>query len=466
MVATDPLPSRFPDGSSAGAASATGWGTPWQWFKRLVGSPINWSNADKCLLAAVIVWPFCLLMIGSEYYYVKNPAIAPWFDTEYGRLMLPFHTIAFIGGWLAIILASLWARRGAPDTEGLPRFLVHYYAIGFGIVCYQLGPYTNPYIGVVLLGGLSACCLLFDRRSTRSAILWFLIIVLGSTVLEQFGLLPYAPLIRGYPTEAGHLSRWWLGGIGGNTVLIFCVVSVMIYTIFYRWRDREVELAQLSDQLGRANDLISRYVAAQVAESIRTGDLEAIETPARRRLTIFFSDIKNFTATSDRMEPEDLAEMLNEYLTEMTLVAEKYEATIDKFVGDAIMAFFGAPRSTNDRDHALRAVRMALEMQERVGELRRGWIDRGFEQGFEIRIGVNTGQASVGNFGCEGRMDYTAIGRQVNLAARLEVNCEPNKVLISHTTWSLVRDAIPCVPKGEIQVKGFRDPVKVYEVDA
>ena len=158
--------------------------------------------------------------------------------------------------------------------------------------------------------------------------------------------------------------------------------------------------------------------------------------------------------------------MLNEYLTEMTRIAEKYGATIDKFVGDAIMVFFGAPWPTNDRDHALRAVRMAMEMQARLGDLRHLWIDRGSEEAFEIRIGINTGQASVGNFGCQGRMDYTAIGRQVNMAARLEVNCEPSRILISHATWSLVRDEVPCVPKGEISVKGFRDPVKVYEVAA
>jgi len=440
--------------------------TPWGWFKQRIGSPITWSNADRCLLAGLIVWPFCVLMIGNEYYYVQNPGIASWFNADYGRRMLPFHTVAFIGGWLGIILASLWARRRSPGTRMLPRFLIRFYAIGFGIVCYQLGPYTNPYLGVVLLGGLSAGCLLFDREDTRWAILAFLFVILASTVLEQLGVIPYAPLVASYPVEGGRLSLFYLGGFGASLLLIFGVICIMVYTIFYRWRDREAELAQLSDQLARANDLVSRYVAAQVAESIRTGNLDAIDRPARRRLTIFFSDIKNFTQTTDRMEPEDLAEMLNEYLTEMTAIAEKYGATIDKFVGDAIMVFFGAPNATNDRDHALRAVRMAMEMQERLKDLRNLWIDRGFEETFEIRVGINTGQASVGNFGCEGRMDYTAIGRQVNMAARLEVNCEPSKILISHTTWSLIRDEIPCVPKGEITVKGFRDPVKVYEVVA
>lgn len=85
---------------------------------------------------------------------------------------------------------------------------------------------------------------------------------------------------------------------------------------------------------------------------------------------------------------------------------------------------------------------------------------------FHVRMGINTGRASIGNFGSEGRMDYTAIGRQVNLAARLEVSCVPDRILISHATWAFVKDEIPCTPKGEIEAKGVRDPVKVYEVTA
>lgn len=157
--------------------------------------------------------------------------------------------------------------------------------------------------------------------------------------------------------------------------------------------------------------------------------------------------------------------MLNEYLSEMTAIGKQYDATIDKFVGDAIMIFFGAPTATTDRDHALRAVRMAIAMQHRLRDLRHKWLADGFEHPFHIRIGINTGQASIGNFGSEQRMDYTAIGRQVNLAARLQTSCEPDGILLSHSTWVLVREEIPCEPKGELQVKGFQQPVSVYAVD-
>src|SRR5262245_39272282 len=133
-------------------------------------------------------------------------------------------------------------------------------------------------------------------------------------------------------------------------------------------------------------------------------------------------------------------------------------------MGDAIMTFFGAPVATHELDHALRAVRMAQEMQHRVGELQERWRRAGLTRPFEVRIGINTGVASVGTFGAKGRMDYTAIGRQVNLAARLQVACAPGHILLSQPTWLFVHDAICCVAKGKIEVKGAHHPVEVYEV--
>jgi len=247
--------------------------------------------------------------------------------------------------------------------------------------------------------------------------------------------------------------------------ILFAGLFLVDYVVG-RWRAREADLAKATDQLARANELISRYVAVQVAQQIRAGNYGAVDRHDRRKLTLFFSDIKGFTEIADTIEPEDLSRILNEYLSEMTGIAERYEATVDKFVGDAMMVFFGAPLATHDRDHALRAVRMAMEMQGRLDELRMKWVAEGIEEPFQIRIGINTGVASVGNFGSKGRVDYTAIGRQVNLAARLQVNCDPGKILISHSTWSLVHTEIECVAKGEIQVKGFHQPVKVYEVVA
>jgi class 3 adenylate cyclase len=308
--------------------------------------------------------------------------------------------------------------------------------------------------------------MLFDRRPVLFCMTSFVLVMVAMTVAEQAGLIRYAPALRLAPLQDGHLDRSWLLTMGGPSLFALVALAALICFIVDRWSERELRLEQTSDQLGRANDLISRYVAAQVAQQIRAGNYGAVDRHDRRKLTLFFSDIKGFTEVADTIEPEDLSRILNEYLSEMTGIAERYEATVDKFVGDAIMIFFGAPMATHDRDHALRAVRMAIEMQGRLDELRAKWAGEGIEESFQVRIGINTGVASVGNFGSKGRVDYTAIGRQVNLAARLQVNCDPGKVLLSHATWSLVHDEVPCTAKGEVQVKGFRLPVKVYEVAA
>ena len=218
----------------------------------------------------------------------------------------------------------------------------------------------------------------------------------------------------------------------------------------------------MADQLSTANEIISHYVAEQLAEKIREGQHDEASIPTRRRLTLVFSDISEFSVTADELEPEDLSRLLNEYLAAMTAIAEKYGATIDKFVGDAVICFFGAPNATNDRDQALRAVRMAMEMNRRVAELDPSWRKLGARRTLRIRIGVNTGLANVGSFGSPRRKDYTAIGRQVNLTARLEASCEPGNVLMSQSTYELVNDEIPCMPVGEIQVKGIHHPVRVY----
>jgi class 3 adenylate cyclase len=229
-------------------------------------------------------------------------------------------------------------------------------------------------------------------------------------------------------------------------------------------QERTNELSLAKQQLERGNDLIRRYVPSQLAEQILSGDYEERDRPERRKLSIFFSDVEGFTEAADQLEPEALSALLNEYLSEMAEIAEKHGTTINQFVGDGIMILFGAHETTNDREQALRAVRMALAMQARMGELQRKWFEEGIQAPFRIRIGINTGMASVGNYGSAGRLTYSAIGNQTNLAARIQSDCEPGKVLVSHSTWALVKDEIACVDKGESEVKGLHYPVRVYEV--
>ncbi len=149
----------------------------------------------------------------------------------------------------------------------------------------------------------------------------------------------------------------------------------------------------------------------------------------------FFSDIVDFTATTDDLESEELTSLLNHYLTEMSKIALEHGATIDKFIGDAFLAFFGDPETRGVKEDAMACVNMAIAMQRRMRELQFEWRDAGLEKPFQLRIGVNTGYCTVGNFGSEDRMDYTIIGNEVNLASRLQSNTEPGSILVSHETF-------------------------------
>jgi len=209
---------------------------------------------------------------------------------------------------------------------------------------------------------------------------------------------------------------------------------------------------------------LKRYLPPQLVEIILSGEREVTVTSHRKKLTVFFSDIKDFTLTTDSMEPEELTKLLNHYLAEMSNIIFKYGGTIDKFIGDAIMVFFGDPVFENDKKHATNCVLMAREMQQKMKSLQQTWINQGIERPLQIRCGVNTGYITVGNFGSPQRVDYTIIGGQVNLAARLESKAKPGEVIISHATYAFIKDIIKCESKGEITVKGIARPIKIYKV--
>jgi class 3 adenylate cyclase len=203
-----------------------------------------------------------------------------------------------------------------------------------------------------------------------------------------------------------------------------------------------------------------------VYDSIFAGRQDVRIASKRRKLTICFTDLVGFTEMTDKMESEDLTQFLNHYLTEMSAIAAEFGATIDKYVGDGIVMFFGDPESRGVKEDARACVKMALAMQKRIAELALQWSESGIETCPRCRIGIHTGYCTVGNFGSESRMEYTMIGGAVNLASRLEHESLPGGVLISYETYMHVRDEIRCEERGRIQVKGIAYPVATYEAVA
>ncbi|MGE0736966.1 MAG: PAS-domain containing protein, partial [Alphaproteobacteria bacterium] len=209
---------------------------------------------------------------------------------------------------------------------------------------------------------------------------------------------------------------------------------------------------------------LSKYLSPQLYQSIFSGEQNVEIASKRKKLTIFFSDIAAFTETTDNLESEDLTDVLNHYLTEMSAIALAHGATIDKFIGDAILLFFGDPESKGHKEDAKACVMMAIAMQRRMRELEQEWRNRGLERPFRIRMGISTGFCTVGNFGSQNRMDYTIIGNEVNLAARLESAAEPGSILLAHETNALVQDLVLTEEQPPITVKGFIKPISTYKI--
>jgi len=286
-------------------------------------------------------------------------------------------------------------------------------------------------------------------------------IVVG--VLEAQHRLPYAPLLRQRTIDAQNDPVWFAAVFFHILVLLgFCISLCVLFQRTRRGQERR--LRQTHEALERANRLIRRYVPPHLADQISTGLYVETAKPERRKLSITFTGVECFATAAEELEAEDRASMLSEYLSEMVAIADRHGGTVSHVAGDGIMIFFGAPNVTSDRDHALRAVRMALEMQDRVGAMQDMWKRYGLDRPFRIRVGINTGYASVGDFGSEGRKFFSGIGLQTNLAERIQAGCGPGKVLISHSTWALVHDEVCCTSHMEMPLNGAGQPLRVYEL--
>ena len=234
--------------------------------------------------------------------------------------------------------------------------------------------------------------------------------------------------------------------------------------LYAELRDLNENLQQkVNDQLQeieRAREL-KRYLSPQVADSIIAGQSDVKLATTRKNLTVCFADIRGFTGIAERMEPEELIDLLNEYFAAQTDIVFKYGGTLDKYYGDGMMVFFGDPIPY--ADHAERAVRMALEMKRKLPELAKRSFMRQ-EERLNIGIGISTGYVTVGNIGSPARLDYTVIGNNVNLASRLADSAAAGQILITERTMVQIQEIVEAREHGERTVEGAARPVRIYEV--
>jgi class 3 adenylate cyclase len=220
----------------------------------------------------------------------------------------------------------------------------------------------------------------------------------------------------------------------------------------------EEQLSQL-----RRTEALRRYVSPAVADAIIGEGSRVGLTPTRRNLSILVSDIRGFTEMSERMEPEELVDALNNYFTAMTDVVFRHGGTLDKYLGDGILAFFGDPIPFED--HAERAVAVAFGMQEALVRLRSIWM-LNYDEELSAGIGISTGYVTVGNIGSENRIEYTVIGNHVNAASRLATNAAPGQILVTERTMAAVRDRVIGNELAELTLKGVQRPIRIFEISS
>ncbi len=244
----------------------------------------------------------------------------------------------------------------------------------------------------------------------------------------------------------------WLNLIYPVVTILVVYLSITIYKYITEEREKK-----------KIRGAFQYYLTPSVINEILKDPSRLKLGGEKKHLTVLFSDIRGFTTISERLSPEELVHLLNEYLTAMTNIVFKYEGLLDKYMGDAIMAVFGAPLP--QEDHPARACRTALEMMGELKKLQKKWADEG-RPVFDIGIGVNSGDMVVGNMGSEMRFDYTVMGDSVNLGSRLEgINKEyRTNVIISEYTYDRVKEEFFCRELDSVRVKGKELPVKIYEL--
>jgi len=226
----------------------------------------------------------------------------------------------------------------------------------------------------------------------------------------------------------------------------------------------ENTLIEQNTKLDLLKDKMKKYLSPQLYKALVGGTTNAEIIHKRKKLTIFFSDIVNFSAITDSVESELLSDVLNQYLNRMAEIATKWGGTIDKFMGDGMMVFFGDPEFVDDVTHALNCARMALDMLDELSVLRTRWRQMGMFHTLRVRMGINTGYCTVGNFGSSNRMEYTIVGGQVNIASRLENLAEPDSIYTSQATYALIQDLVVCEFVDSTSVKGIHYPIEVYRL--
>ncbi|MGO8993482.1 MAG: adenylate/guanylate cyclase domain-containing protein [Polyangiaceae bacterium] len=446
---------------------------PGGWFRDLLRpaqpEPISieqWRRGERAIV--LLAPPLAILNVLTRFLFARDPATDVHAYDAFLAVNLPAHAVA--------IVAASWGLLRAKDEHG--HRMASTIALFFGLV--------TAVPGIWLLGSVDAnlnivfalVVIAVVRVSYDAALGAFMLataVVLHASIigLEAARVLPSKPLFVKAPhVVSGVFLAVGVAWVSATYLLVWALSSYVanrIRSTEHALRTLNVGLeTRVREQvtaLERAHRL-RRYVAPQLADEILRSEADVTLLRERRPITVMFADLRGFTPMVESVEPDVLASILNRYFDEVAKIAFSHGGTIDKFIGDAIMVFFGAPEATGERDQAVRCVAMAIEIQRRVRELGDEFLRLGAGAPLEVRIGIGSGTATVGSFGASHRSDYTVVGAPVNRAARLEPLAPVGEVLIDEATRDLVEGAFEMEARGEVPLKGFAKPARTFRVIA
>lgn len=404
----------------------------------------DWQPAQKVLLLFSVIFPAQL-------------AFKFFFDAMVGPLAnFTWLFWCGVGAWgLCAALSLVLTIKHSTST--LPYFAVVYiYGTWLILVSHQTGWLDSAYAMYVVIG-ISVLALLGSWRAVGHYLALWATATVAIGYAQYAGWLHYGPLYLAPMADVRPSSNWLLM----NAAFIVQMAAITLAVLWLVINSRD----QAEKALQRSNALVQRYLPPAVAKQIIAGNEHAVSTPVRRRLTVLFADIVGFTEIADRAEPEVITDVLSDYMSHMAEIIQQYNGTLNEFAGDGLMALFGAPERMPPEDQATCAVLAAQAMQQAMPELNARWRRWGLGKELQIRIGINTGVASVGSYGSQGRMTYTAIGLQTNIAARIQSQAAPGESLLSDATYQLIREKFAVDARGDIACKGVHFPVSVFALD-
>ncbi len=421
-------------------------------------NPLEWSRVDRCLL---VVSLFCF--VGGASNLLTTTTMALYFERltwiNWGFAKTYYQYNRFMGiPWIIFLVFGFWLRGRYPDNRPFTHVMIQYNAISVSFICYVFGSVTHP--GPFLLGMTLGTLnfLLFELKLALPWLVTFTVLTLISSIAIWAGVIPYAPLFASSAFSNGKISPLYFVGTILLVMTVFLLMLILVAYIFTRWRDREKKVAEMTDLLKK---MFGRYLSTEVMNSMIENPLALEMGGERRSVTIMMTDLRGFTALSERLEPERVVQMLNSYFEVMVEEILKYNGTINEFIGDALLVIFGAPQEMPER--AEMAIACAIAMQNAMGRVNAENRQNGLPE-LEMGIGLNEAEVVVGNIGSSKRSKYTVVGSGVNMTSRIESYSVGGQILISESVRRQADGMLRVDAQREVLPKGAETPLMIYEV--